>query len=282
MSDITDDILIAGFNNMGRDHNATLNMVLGICRWAGLKLIKDICLFQCTSIPYFVEVIQWSGVSPDPSKVRLWWQFQHLSVKKNSSHSWVYSITYVSSHKWLLRYLNPYRNLDQWKQNDHGMTIHKNSFDRTKNIIKLDTGIRFYNMFEPLYPETDAYGIGLGAGLLQVTIGINCMWEEVPDNTALCPTAFASKSLSSAEQQYSNIEWEALDILPGLGKFLHHCFAKDVNIITDHETVVLMARKDITTLITVATMHNVAYRPWNSGVNGQQRYYNSYHSGYNA
>ena len=54
---IMDDILIAGFDDMGRDHNTTLDKALRICRWTHLKLNKDRCLFQCTRIPFFGEVI---------------------------------------------------------------------------------------------------------------------------------------------------------------------------------------------------------------------------------
>ena len=54
---IADDILIAGFDDMGRDHDATLISVLRICRQVNLKLNKDKCLFQCTCIPFFGKVI---------------------------------------------------------------------------------------------------------------------------------------------------------------------------------------------------------------------------------
>ena len=64
----------------------------------------------------------------------------------------------------------------------------------------------------------------------------------------LCPIAFASKHLSSAEQWYSNTEWEALGILHGLEKFHHYCSAKEVYIITDHKPLVVMVSKDVATL----------------------------------
>ena len=66
---IANDILIVGFDDMDRDHNATLDKVLRICRQAKLKLSKDKCLFQCTSIPFFHEAISQSGVSPAARKV---------------------------------------------------------------------------------------------------------------------------------------------------------------------------------------------------------------------
>ena len=55
-----------------------------------------------------------------------------------------------------------------------------------------------------------------------------------PDNTILRPIAFASKSLTGAEQRYSNIELQAFGILHGLEKFHHYCFGKEVLVITDH------------------------------------------------
>ena len=38
--------------------------------------------------------------------------------------------------------------------------------------------------------------VSLGASLLQVRDGMNCGKDEIPENTALCPIAFASKKLT--------------------------------------------------------------------------------------
>ena len=54
--------------------------------------------------------------------------------------------------------------------------------------------------------------------------------------------------MSRAEWQYSNIEWEVLGILHGLEKFHHHCFAKDVYIITVHKPLVVMVSKNVAAL----------------------------------
>ena len=52
-----DDNPIAGFNDIGRDQNATPNMFLRVCRQPNLMPNKDKSLFQCSSIPFFWEVI---------------------------------------------------------------------------------------------------------------------------------------------------------------------------------------------------------------------------------
>ena len=53
MFGIAYDISIAGLDELGRDHDATLNKVLKICRQVNVKFSKDKCLFRCTRIPFF-------------------------------------------------------------------------------------------------------------------------------------------------------------------------------------------------------------------------------------
>ena len=48
--------------------------------------------------------------------------------------------------------------------------------------------MKFYDAFRPLYLETDASGVGLGAGLLRA--GMNCGHDEIPDSVTLCPNCF--------------------------------------------------------------------------------------------
>ena len=85
--------------------------------------------------------------------------------------------------------------------------------------------MKYYIVRKLLYLETNALGVGLGATLLQVKDDLSCGYDEAQDNAMFQPTAFASKSLSSTVQQYSNIEREALRILSGLEMFHHYCFA---------------------------------------------------------
>ena len=122
------------------------------------------------------------------------------------------------------------------------------TYDKTKSLIKADVCMKFYYETKPLYLETDASRIGLGAALLQTRDGTTCLKDIAPDNTILRPIAFASKSLTSAEHRYSNIKREVLGILHGLKKFHHYCFAREVSIITDHKPLVEIFKKDIVTL----------------------------------
>ena len=52
---IVDDILVAGYEADGKDHEGTLQKVLKTCRQVNLKLTKDKCHFRCTSVPFLVK-----------------------------------------------------------------------------------------------------------------------------------------------------------------------------------------------------------------------------------
>ena len=53
-------------------------------------------------------------------------------------------------------------------------------FDNAKSIIKADACMKFYDNSKPLYLETDASGIGLGAALLQLHDNTVCQKGVAP------------------------------------------------------------------------------------------------------
>ena len=109
VSSIADDILIAGFDELGRDHDATLDKVLRICSWVNMKVNKDKCLFRCTSIPFFSDVISWQGVSPYLRKVQALTDMLPPKSKRELQ-SLLVVVNYISSHQQLLMSVNCCRN----------------------------------------------------------------------------------------------------------------------------------------------------------------------------
>ena len=79
---IADDILIAYFDAQGRNHSEMLDKILRVCRQENLKCNKDKCLFRCTSIPFFGEVISQQDVSPYPRKLQALTDIPPLKSKK--------------------------------------------------------------------------------------------------------------------------------------------------------------------------------------------------------
>ena len=127
-------------------------------------------------------------------------------------------------------------------------------FNKAKSLIKAEVCMKFYDDTKPLYLETDASGVGLGAALLQLCNNTSCQKGMAPDNTNLHPIVFASKSLTGAEWGYSNIVWEALGIL-------HYCFGREVLVIMDHITTCIYIQKICSHVITVYTAHIVKNSP---------------------
>ena len=130
-----------------------------------------------------------------------------------------------------------------------------------KLLIKDDVCMKFYDETKPLYLETDACGIGLGVTLLQTIDGTTCPRDTAPDNTLLRPITFASKSLTSVEQRYSNIKREVLGILNGFERFHHYCFGREVSIITDHKPLVAIFKNRCGNPVTKNTMQSFQDTP---------------------
>ena len=51
--------------------------------------------------------------------------------------------------------------------------MYQDLYNKAKNITRQDECMTFYEVSKPLYLETDASGIGLGTGLIQVWDGMN-------------------------------------------------------------------------------------------------------------
>ena len=125
------------------------------------------------------------------------------------------------------------------------MLRYQKMFDKAKAIIKEDVYMKFYDETKPLCIETEASKVVLGAALLQTGSNTNCHRDEAADNNPHRLTTFSSKSLTRAEDRYSNIESEALEILYGFEKFHHFCFAREVCSIMDHKPLIAIFIKDV-------------------------------------
>ena len=64
--------------------------------------------------------------------------------------------------------------------------MYQDPHDQAKKKIKKDSSMTFCDASIPLYLETDASGVCLGARLLQVRNGMNCGCEEGPDSATPC------------------------------------------------------------------------------------------------
>lgn len=106
---------------------------------------------------------------------------------------------------------------------------HRAAFTAIKQAISAESCLQYYNPNLPTVVEVDASQKGLGACLLQ--------------NDR--PIAFASKSLSPAEANYSNIERKTLALVYGITRFHTYLFGNDFKVHTDHKQLENILKKPL-------------------------------------
>ena len=124
-------------------------------------------------------------------------------------------------------------------------TVHQCTFDQIKLHVSNDVNLQFYDTNKPLYIEVDTSKIGIGAVMLQGDSIVPNTAKSDEILTNLRPISYASKTLSSTESNYSNIERELLDLLFAVTHFKHFTYGRLVHVITDHKPLVSLFRNSL-------------------------------------
>ena len=103
------------------------------------------------------------------------------------------------------------------------------AFDNSKSLLTTDTLLVHFNPDLPLILMCDASSYGIGAVLA----------HGMPDGTER-PIGYASRSLSKAERNYSQIEREALALVFGVKKFHSYVFGHCFELMIDHKPLLAL------------------------------------------
>ena len=98
-----------------------------------------------------------------------------------------------------------------------------------KNVLTQAPVLAFYDVEKDVTMACDASSCGLGACILQ---------EDRP-------VAYASRSLTSAQKSYAQIEKELLAIVFAAERFYQYIYGKDVTVLTDHKPLLSCLKKPI-------------------------------------
>lgn len=217
-----DDILITGKD--ADSHLANLEEVLRRLESHNLRVKQEKCEFMKSSVSYLGHVIDALGIHPMKEKTDA---IQRASVPKN--------VTELRSFLALLNYYGKFiPNLSTLIQ-PMTVLLHKDvdwqwsdtcqkAFESAKQSLQSDKLLVHYDPDLPLILACDASPYGVGAVIS----------HQMKDGSER-PIAFASRMLTKTEQNYSQIEKEALGLVFGVMKFHEYLYGRKFLLLTDHK-----------------------------------------------
>ncbi len=192
-----------------------------------------------SNVEYLGHRVDAEGLHPTSDKLRA---VLDAPVPKNvrELRSFLGLLNYYSSFipnlSSLLHPLNRLLSKDsKWKWTSECNT----AFQAAKKSLTSSSVLVHYNPDLPLRVAADASPHGLGAVLSHV----------MPDNSER-PIAYASRSLSSTEKKYAQVEKEALALIFAVKKFHQYLYGRNFTLLTDHKPllVILGPKKGIPSL----------------------------------
>ena len=215
-----DDILICG--SSAEEHSSRLRKVLSILQDKGLKLHPDKCVFGVSEVCYLGYVINASGIHPDTNKVKAIADAPRpSSVKQLQAFlgSLGFYRRFIPQASKVLEPLNRLLCKDvKW----HWSSEQESAFVEAKRLLLNSKALVHFDPDLPLTVIADSSSYGVGAVL--------CHNRDGFDH----PISFASRTLTSAEKNYSQLEKEALAIIFALKKFHDYLWGRHFTVITDH------------------------------------------------
>ena len=217
-----DDILVAG--SSVEEHLETLQKVMERLTAANLRLKKSKCFFLQHSIEYLGHIISEKGIQPTEEKVR--------AIKEMPSPR---NVGELRSFLGILNYYGKFLPNLSARLAPLYKLLHKNvrwsweepqemAFQEAKKALQADSLLVHYDPSRPLILACDASQYGIGAVLS----------HEMEGGTER-PIAYISRTLTSAEKRYSQLDKEGLAIIFGVTRFHNYLHGRKFVIESDHQ-----------------------------------------------
>ena len=255
-----DDILVTGASD--EEHLTNLEAVFSRLQSHGIRMKKSKCFFMQDSMEYLGHRVDAEGLQASPKKVE--------AIDKAPQPR---SVQQLRSYLGLLNYYRKFLpNLASIVKPLNDL-LHKGqkwvwtpectqAFKTTKKLLTSSQVLVHYDTSLPVKLAADASQYGLGAVISHV----------LPDGLEK-PIAFASRTLSDSEQNYSQIDKEALALIFGVHKFHTYLYGRKFTLVTDHKPLmsilgpkkgvssVAAARLQRWSLLLSAYNYDIEFRP---------------------
>jgi transposase InsO family protein len=231
---IADDVLIYGSGDTMEeaiaDHDKNMIALLKRCRERNFKLNKSKVRFKQASVKYHGHVLSREGVKPDPQKVEAIQNMPRPDGKKAVKRL-IGMTNYLAKFcPHLSTVSEPLRRLTDESAEFVWSEQHESTFKTIKTMMATAPVLRYYSVTDEVTVEADSSEYGLGAVLLQ----------------GGQPVAFASRTLSKTERNYSQMEKECLAITFACNRFDQYLHGRDnITVLTDHQNLEVIFKKPI-------------------------------------
>ena len=188
-----------------QEHLSVLGEVLTRLEQCGVRVNLAKCSFAQKSVDYLGHRLDAEDIHPTSEKLKAITEPQKpCDVKQLRSYLINYSAKFVSRMSTVLRPLHlllmKYR---KWKWSPKC----DNAIEQCNKLLLSQQVFVHYDSHKPLRLATNASSVGVGAVLSHIMV-----------NGDEKPIAFASRTLSTSECNYAQIEKEALSIIYGIKK----------------------------------------------------------------
>lgn len=219
-----DDVVI--FSSTFPQHLERLNEVLTCLANAGLQLNTKKCRFASKTIKVLGHVVSKEGIQPDPDKITAVLNFPR-PLQQKALRSFLGLASYF--RRFIPGFATLASPLNRLLQSDVPFTWSddcEKAFHALKGALTCRPVLCHFDETRPALLHTDASGTGIGAVLLQRD-----------DQSRERPVAYASRSLTPAEKNYSITEQECLAVVWAVQKFRPYLYGRHFTIVTDHHAL---------------------------------------------